>query len=105
MQTRTRLFFGRLALSALLASSLVVRPAAGMSTATQARLNFTGEWALDLENSQLHDDYRALERGEVRIDHREPTFRFRRTFFVKGKPIDASYEVTTDGREHRVVGP
>ena len=84
---------------------LVVALAAGISAAAQERPNFTGDWTLDLKGSQLHEDYRALERGVVRIDHREPAFTFRRTFVVKGQPFEASYEVTTDGREHRSEGP
>lgn len=105
MQTRWRLFPSRLGLSALLGPLLVGGLAAGLSAAAQERPNFTGDWTLDLKNSQLHEDYRALERGVVRIDHREPTFTFRRTFFVKGQPSEASYDITTDGREHRGVGP
>jgi len=104
MQSRRRPFPRRIGLSAVLALSLVVG-VAGLSAAAQERPDFTGVWTLDLRNSQLHEDYRALERGEVRIDHREPTFAFRRTFFANGQSRDASYEVTTDGREHRAVGP
>lgn len=106
MQTSRWLFLSRLGLSALLGPALVVIAlAAGISAAAQERPNFTGDWTLDLKSSQLHEDYRALERGVVRIDHREPTFTFRRTFFVKGQPYEASYDVTTDGREHRGVSP
>jgi hypothetical protein len=90
--------------SALLGLWLVAGLAGGLSAA-QERPNFTGDWTLDLTASQLHEDFRALERGTVRIDHREPAFTFRRTYVVKGKPFDASFEVTTDGREHRSAGP
>jgi hypothetical protein len=41
----------------------------------------------------------------VHIDHREPTFTFRRVFTVKGRPSETSYTVTTDGQEHRAIGP
>jgi hypothetical protein len=105
MQSRSSIFTSRLRPCALLGILLVVGLAAGISVAAQERPNFTGEWTLDLENSRLHDDFRALERGVVRIDHREPAFSFRRTFFVKGQPSEASYEVTTDGREHRGPAP
>jgi hypothetical protein len=87
-----------------LSALLVVTLAAGIVTA-QDRPNFTGDWTLDLKTSQLHEDYRALERGVVRIDHREPAFIFRRTFFVKGQPYEASFEATTDGREHPGKSP
>ena len=43
----------------------------------------SGRLDVDLKTSQLHEDYRALERGVVHID-REPTFTFRRTFFHEG---------------------
>ena len=69
------------------------------------RPNFTGDWTLDLKNRQLHEDYRALERGVVRMITANRRSDFRRTIFVKGQPSEASYEVTTDGREHRGVGP
>jgi hypothetical protein len=106
MQTRSRQCPSRLGLTALLLGLfLIVGLAAGIWAAVQERPNFTGHWTLDLTNSQLHEDYRVLERGVVHIDHREPTFTFRRTFFVKGQPSEASYDVTTDGREHRGVGP
>jgi hypothetical protein len=106
MQTRNSQFPSRLGLSAiLLGRVLVVGLAAGIPAAAQERPNFTGDWTLDLKNSQLHEDYRPLERGVVRIDHREPTFTFRRTVFVKGQPYEASYDVTTDGRDHRGVSP
>jgi hypothetical protein len=67
--------------------------------------NFSGEWRLDLASSQLHEDFSVLERGVAQIDHREPAFSFRRTFVIKGKPNDTSYDVSTDGREWRTERP
>jgi hypothetical protein len=66
------------------------------------RPDFSGEWVLDLANSRLHEDYSVLVRGVVHIDHREPTFTFRRVFAVKERPSETSYTVTTDGKQHRV---
>ena len=105
MQSRRSLFLKRLGPSALVAPLLVLGLAAGISAASQERPNFTGDWTLDLKASQLHQDFRALERSVVRIDHREPAFTFRRTVVVKGQQNEASYDVTTDGREHRGVAP
>lgn len=105
MQSHRRLSASRLGLSTFLGASLVVGLAAGISAASQERPNFTGDWALDLKNSQLHEDFRALERSVVRIDHCGPAFTFRRTVVVKGQQSEASYDVTTDGREHRGLGP
>lgn len=47
------------------------------------RPDFSGEWVLDLANSRLHEDYSVLEGGVVRIDHREPTFTFRRVLLSR----------------------
>ena len=105
MQSRSRIFPSRLGLAAILGHSLVLGLAAGILAAAQERPNFTGDWTLDLKASQLHQDFRALERSVVRIDHREPAFTFRRTVVVKGQQSEASYDVTTDGREHRGVAP
>jgi hypothetical protein len=41
----------------------------------------------------------AIESGVVRIQHREPSFGFSRTFVIKAQPIDGSFEIQTDGRE------
>jgi hypothetical protein len=100
MQIAKSLFPARLGLSAIIALSVIA-----VVTAAQERPNFTGDWTLDLKSSQLHEDFRALESGVVRIDHREPAFTFRRTFVIKGKPFDVSFDVTTDGRESRSAGP
>jgi hypothetical protein len=105
MQAARTLFIGRVGASMLPAVFLVVVLAISTSTAAQERPNFTGDWTVDLTNSRLDKAYSVLERGVARIDHAEPTFTFRRTFFVKGQPSEASYVVTTDGREHRGVGP
>lgn len=104
MQSRRKLSAIRLGLL-VLGLSLVAVLGDGRPAAAQERPNFTGDWTVDLENSQLHEDYRALERGAVRIDHREPAFTFRRTFVIKGRPSEATYDATTDGREHRGAGP
>ena len=77
---------------------------AASSAAGQPKPNFSGDWVLDLSASQLHPDFAMLEGGTVRIVHHEPSFSFHRTFSVKGRPSEVSYEVTTDGREHRSTG-
>lgn len=87
-----RLYIGFCVLVCAFAAS----PAAG-----QPKPNFSGDWVLDLSTSRLHPDFAALERGTVRIVHDEPWFSFHRTFSVKGQPSEVSYEVTTDGRQHR----
>jgi hypothetical protein len=80
----------------LLAWIFVTVPVGG-----QPKPNFSGDWVLDLSSSRLHADFAVLERGTVRIVHDEASFSFHRTFVVKGQPNEVSYEVTTDGRQHR----
>jgi hypothetical protein len=77
---------------------------AANSAAGQPKPNFSGDWVLDLSASRLHPDFEALEQGTVRIVHDEPSFSFHRTFSVKGQPREVSYEITTDGRQHRSTG-
>ena len=69
------------------------------TAASQQRPDFSGEWTLDRPASTLQGEMGAVESGVVRIQHREPTFGFTRTFVIKTKPIDGSYEIQTDGRE------
>jgi hypothetical protein len=61
--------------------------------------DFSGEWTLDRPASSLQGEMTAVESGVVRIQHREPSFGFSRTFVVKAQPIDTSFEIQTDGRE------
>jgi hypothetical protein len=67
--------------------------------AGQQRPDFSGEWTLDRSASSLQGDMAAVEGGQLRIQHREPTFGFARTFLIKTQPIDTSFEMQTDGRE------
>jgi len=61
--------------------------------------DFSGEWTFNKEKSRLAAAWAAnLERGSVRIVHREPVFRFDRTFTMQGEDSKASYELTTDGK-------
>jgi hypothetical protein len=67
--------------------------------AGQTRPDFSGDWSLDRSASSLQGDMTAVEGGVLRIQHREPTFEFARTFVIKTQPIDTSFEIQTDGRE------
>jgi hypothetical protein len=40
----------------------------------------------------------AVESGVLRIEHREPSFNFHRTYVIGGAPREASFTVLTDGR-------
>jgi hypothetical protein len=95
----------RLLTLALLVTSIAFVHASGSDQAARQQPNFSGEWLLDLNNSRLHADFAVLERGVVRIEHKESTFTFHREFIVKGHPSEVSFTVTTDGKEHREVAP
>jgi hypothetical protein len=67
--------------------------------AQEPRPDFSGEWTLDRSASSLQAEMAAVESGVVRIQHREPSFGFSRTFVLKSMPIDTAFEIQTDGRE------
>jgi hypothetical protein len=69
------------------------------TASSQQRPDFSGEWTLDRPASSLQGEMTAVESGVVRIQHREPSFGFSRTFVVKTQPIDTSFEIQTDGRQ------
>ena len=86
-----------------LAVALVVGGAA--AAAAQARPDFSGEWVLNRQESTLPPPASNVERGVVRIDHREPAFSFHRSYVIGGTPREASFTVFTDGREVAQTGP
>ena len=71
-----------------------------LSAPGQQKPDFSGRWTFSKAKSKLQlESLAGLERGTVRIEHREPRFKFERTFTVSGKDSTYSYELTTDGRE------
>ena len=65
----------------------------------QQRPDFSGEWTLDRSASSLQGEMAAVEGGELRIQHREPSFEFSRRFVIKTQPVDTAFTIQTDGRE------
>jgi hypothetical protein len=66
---------------------------------SQQKPNFSGQWTFNKEKSRLAAAWAAgIERGTVRIDHREPQFTFERIFTIAGKDSKVSYTQTTDGK-------
>ena len=65
----------------------------------QSKPDFSGEWVLNRAASTLQGETAAVESSLIRIEHREPAFKFGRSFVVKGQSVDAAYEIRTDGRE------
>lgn len=73
--------------------------AAATAAQAQTRPNFSGEWVFNRAASTLQGESAAVEGAVIRIDHRDPAFKFQRTFQVKGQSLDAAYEIQADGRE------
>jgi hypothetical protein len=86
-----------------LATALV---AAGPSaTWAQAQPDFSGEWVLNRQESTLPPPVSNVESGVLRIEHREPSFSFHRTYVIAGTPRDAAFTRRTDGAESSETGP
>ena len=88
-----------------LAIGLVVCVAAAAAVQAQARPDFSGEWALNRQESTLPPPVSGVESGVVRIDHREPAFSFHRSYVSGGTPREASFTLATDGKEVTGTGP
>jgi hypothetical protein len=74
--------------------------------AAQAKPDFSGEWVLNRQVSTLPPPVSNVESGVVRIDHREPSFSFQRTYVIAGTPRGgAGFTIRTDGSEKSETGP
>lgn len=67
--------------------------------AAQTLPDFSGNFELDRAASVLQAESAAVESATLRIEHRDPAFRFARTFVVKQKPFDGTFDIATDGKE------
>jgi|SRR5206468_877329 len=70
-----------------------------IAAVVQQKPDFSGEWVLNRAASTLSPAAAAMESGVVRIEHREPLFRYKAAFVGGGQPIDYAYELQTDGLE------
>src|SRR5262245_50794164 len=61
--------------------------------------DFSGEWTLNRQASSLSPAAASMQSGTVRIEHREPMFRYAATMIASGTPIEYAYELSTDGKE------
>ena len=86
---------------ALVATVLVVTASA---VGAQTRPDFSGEWVLNRQESVLPPPVSDVESGVVRIEHREPSFRFQRRYVIAGTPREASFAVQTDGGQVTETG-
>lgn len=82
---------------------LVVCASAGATA--QLLPDFSGDWVLNRQESTLPPPVSSVESGVVRIDHREPTFSFLRSYVIGGNPREASFTVSTDGTEVALTDP
>jgi hypothetical protein len=78
--------------------------ASDIDTAAQGKPDFSGTWVLNRQASSLPLPVSAVESGVLRIEHREPSFSFHRTYVIGGAPREASFTRLTDGRETSETG-
>jgi hypothetical protein len=71
----------------------------------QTKPDFSGEWVLNRPASALPPSVSNVESGIVRIEHREPAFRFHRSYVIAGTPRDADFSVHIGGVEETQTGP
>ena len=71
---------------------------AGLGVAQQ-KPDFSGEWTLNRQASTLSPGAAAVQSGVVRIEHRDPTFRYKATFVSASGPLQYDYELQSDGRD------
>jgi hypothetical protein len=82
-----------------LATLVIAAATAGVTdSAAQGKPDFSGTWVLNRQASSLPAPVSAVESGVLRIEHREPSFNFHRTYVIGGAPREASFTVLTDGR-------
>src|SRR6185503_9015532 len=80
--------------------------AGGVASATaQARPDFSGDYVLNRQASTLPPPVSNVESGTLRVEHREPSFSFTRTYVIGGTPRDARFTIRTDGSELSETGP
>jgi hypothetical protein len=71
---------------------------------TQGKADFSGEWILNRQASTVSTLAKAVQRGVVQIEHRDPIFRYRASFMSESGPLQYGalpyeYELRSDGRE------
>jgi hypothetical protein len=74
------------------------------AVSAQTRPDFSGDWVLNRQASTLPPPVSNVESGTLRIEHRDPSFSFARTYVIGGAPRDASFTIRTDGSESSDTG-
>ena len=81
--------------------SLLLVASVAMTVGSQQRPDFSGDWLLNLQASALSPNVAAAAKsGTLRIDHKEPTFKYQMTIVFADKPVETKYEMLTDGRDN-----
>lgn len=71
-----------------------------LAAAAQSKPDFSGTWILNKARSAFeYKTWDAIERGVAVIEHREPVFKFSRSYIFGGQADEASFEHRTDGME------
>jgi hypothetical protein len=65
----------------------------------QQKPDFSGEWILNRQASTLSPGAAAVQSGVARIEHRDPSFRYKATFASPSGPLQYDYELQSDGRD------
>ena len=66
---------------------------------TQGKPDFSGEWTMNRTASTLSPAAAAIQRGDVRIEHHDPTFRYKAVLKSETDSVQYEFELQTDGRE------
>ena len=71
---------------------------------TPEKPDFSGEWILNRQTSTVSTLAKAVQTGVVRIEHRDPMFRYKAAFVGENGPLQYGplpyeYELRSDGRE------
>lgn len=72
---------------------------AAVSGFAQAKPDFSGEWILNRQASTLSPGADGVKSGVVRIEHRDPAFKYSARFETGSNPIAFQFELQSDGRE------
>jgi len=65
----------------------------------QGKPDFSGEWTLNRQASTLSPAAAAIQSGDVRIEHRDPAFRYKAVLKSETDSVQYEFEIQTDGRE------
>jgi hypothetical protein len=65
----------------------------------QGKPDFSGEWTLNRQASTVSPAAAAIQSGDVRIEHRDPAFRYKAALKSEAGSVQYEFELQSDGRE------